>query len=132
MQYGMEVNALGSSSRAIVPLRATDSESGEIIGALEVGYNVLPELPELGDQLAAGLALVVNRQALQSADVEAPSGVHLRSDGDWLLTEHSATQLLHWAQQGLLPEPESRMDLRLLSADGRPDTLNQHPLHSHP
>ncbi len=130
MQYGMEVNALGASSRAIVPLRATDSESGEIIGALEVGYNVLPELPELGDQLAAGLALVVNRQALQAADVEAPSGVQLRSDGDWLLIEHSATQILHWAQQGMLPEPESGLALRLLSADGRTYMLNQIPLHS--
>ncbi|WP_313524969.1 PAS domain S-box protein [Stutzerimonas kunmingensis] len=130
MQYGMEVNALGASSRAIVPLRATDSESGEIIGALEVGYNVLPELPELGDQLAAGLALVVNRQALQAADVESPSGVQLRSDGDWLLIEHSATQILHWAQQGMLPEPESGLALRLLSADGRTYMLNQIPLHS--
>lgn len=130
MQYGMEVNALGASSRAIVPLRATDSESGEIIGALEVGYNVLPELPELGDQLAAGLALVVNRQALQAADVEAPSGVQLRSDGDWLLIEHSATQILHWAQQSMLPEPESGLALRLLSADGRTYMLNQIPLHS--
>jgi len=130
MQYGMEVNALGASSRAIVPLRATDSESGEIIGALEVGYNVLPELPELGDQLAAGLALVVNRQALQAADVEAPSGVQLRSDGGWLLIEHSATQILHWAQQSMLPEPESGLALRLLSADGRTYMLNQIPLHS--
>ncbi len=130
MQYGMEVNALGASCRAIVPLRATDSESGEIIGALEVGYNVLPELPELGDQLAAGLALVVNRQALQAADVEAPSGVQLRSDGDWLLIEHSATQILHWAQQSMLPEPESGLALRLLSADGRTYMLNQIPLHS--
>ncbi len=130
MQYGMEVNALGASSRAIVPLRATDSESGEVIGALEVGYNVLPELPELGDQLAAGLALVVNRQALQAADVEAPSGVQLRSDGDWLLIEHSATQILHWAQQGMLPEPEIGLALRLLSADGRTYMLNQIPLHS--
>ncbi len=130
MQYGMEVNALGASSRAIVPLRATDSESGEVIGALEVGYNVLPELPELGDQLAAGLALVVNRQALQAADVESPSGVQLRSDGDWLLIEHSATQILHWAQQGMLPEPESGLALRLLSADGRTYMLNQIPLHS--
>ncbi len=130
MQYGMEVNALGASSRAIVPLRATDSESGELIGALEVGYNVLPELPELGDQLAAGLALVVNRQALQAADVEAPSGVQLRSDGDWLLIEHSATQILHWAQQSMLPEPESGLALRLLSADGRTYMLNQIPLHS--
>ncbi len=130
MQYGMEVNALGASSRAIVPLRATDSESGEVIGALEVGYNVLPELPELGDQLAAGLALVVNRQALQAADVEAPSGVQLRSDGDWLLIEHSATQILHWAQQGMLPEPEIGLALRLLSVDGRTYMLNQIPLHS--
>lgn len=127
MQYGMEVNALGASSRAIVPLRATDSESGEIIGALEVGYNVLPELPELGDQLAAGLALVVNRQALQAADVEAPSGVQLRSDGDWLLIEHSATQILHWAQQSMLPEPESGLALRLLSPTAAPICSTRFP-----
>ena len=55
-QFGLEVDALGASSRAIVPLRAVDRQDSEVIGALEVGYNVLSELPDLSAQLAAGLA----------------------------------------------------------------------------
>jgi PAS domain S-box-containing protein len=128
MQTGVEVGPLGASSRAIVPLYAGDDRSGELIGALEVGYNVLPDLTDLGDQLAAGLALIVNRAALQAAGLEAPSGVQLHAGSDWQLTGHSATQILQWAQPGMLPEPESGMALRLLVADGRTYLLNQLPL----
>ncbi len=128
MQTGVEVDLRGASSRAIIPLYAEDERAGETIGALEVGYNVLPDLAELSDQLAAGLALVVNRAALQAAGLDAPSGVQLHSGSDWRLTGHSATQILHWAQAGMLPEPESGTVLRLLSADGRTYMLNQIPL----
>ncbi|MCQ4264653.1 PAS domain-containing sensor histidine kinase [Stutzerimonas stutzeri] len=128
-QFGLEVDALGASSRAIIPLRAADDPSSDVIGALEVGYNVLPELPDLSDQLAAGLALIVNRDALQAAQRTPPSGVQLGGDGHWLLIGHSATQILHWAQTGMLPEPESGLASRLLSADGRTYMLNQIPLH---
>ncbi|AHY44982.1 PAS domain S-box protein [Stutzerimonas decontaminans] len=128
MQTGIEVDPLGASSRAIVPLYAEDDRSGELIGALEVGYNVLPDLNALGDQLAAGLALIVNRAALQAAGLEAPSGVQLHAGSDWQLTSHSATQILQWAQAGMLPEPESGMALRLLVAGDRTYMLNQSPL----
>ncbi|MHA6639628.1 PAS domain-containing sensor histidine kinase [Stutzerimonas frequens] len=132
VQTGLEVDALGASTRAIIPLRALDGPNSSVIGALEVGYSVLPELPALSDQLAAGLALVVNRQVLQNAGADVPSGVQLGKGSDWLLIEHSATQILPWAQQGLLPEPESGMALRLLMADGRTFMLNQIPLQSEP
>ncbi len=132
VQTGLEVDALGASTRAIIPLRALDGPNSSVIGALEVGYSVLPELPALSDQLAAGLALVVNRQVLQNAGADVPSGVQLGKGSDWLLIEHSATQILPWAQQGLLPEPESGMALRLLKADGRTFMLNQIPLQSEP
>ncbi|EWC42380.1 PAS domain S-box protein [Stutzerimonas stutzeri] len=128
MQTGLEVDALGASSRAIIPLRSLDNQAGSVIGALEVGYSVLPALPDLSDQLAAGLALLVNRRALQAAQLETPSGVQLSNDSGWLLIGHSATQILHWAQQGMLPEPESGMALRLLNAGGRTYMLNQIPL----
>ena len=128
VQTGVEVDPLGASSRAIIPLYGEDDRAEDVIGALEVGYNVLPDLAELGEQLAAGLALVVNRAALQAAGLDAPSGVHLHAGSDWQLTGHSATQILHWAQTGMLPEPESGMVLRLLSADGRTYMLNQIPL----
>ena len=128
VQTGVEVDPLGASSRAIIPLYGEDDRAEDVIGALEVGYNVLPDLAELGEQLAAGLALVVNRAALQAAGLDAPSGVHLHAGSDWQLTGHSATQILHWAQAGMLPEPESGMVLRLLSADGRTYMLNQIPL----
>ncbi len=130
VQTGLEVDALGASTRAIIPLRALDGPNSSVIGALEVGYSVLPELPALSDQLAAGLALVVNRQVLQNAGADVPSGVQLGKGSDWLLIEHSATQVLPWAQQGMLPEPESGMALRLLNADGRTFMLNQIPLQS--
>jgi PAS domain S-box-containing protein len=132
VQTGLEIDALGASTRAIIPLRALDGPNSSVIGALEVGYSVLPELPALSDQLAAGLALVVNRQVLQNAGADVPSGVQLGKGSDWLLIEHSATQILPWAQQGLLPEPESGMALRLLKADGRTFMLNQIPLQSEP
>ncbi len=128
-QFGLEVDALGASSRAIVPLRAVDRQDSEVIGALEVGYNVLPELPDLSAQLAAGLALIVNREALQASQTTPPSGVQLSEGSDWLLIGHSATQVLHWAQAGVLPEPGSGKGSRLLDADGRSYILNQIPLH---
>ena len=128
-QFGMEVDDRGVSSRAIIALRAADDPSSDVIGALEVGYNVLPELPDLSDQLAAGLALIVNRDAVHAAQRTPPSGVQMSGDGRWLLIGHSATQILHWSQTGMLPEPESGPASRLLSADGRTYMLNQIPLH---
>ena len=105
-QFGLEVDAPAPAAgdRA---LRAVDRQDSEVIGALEVGYNVLPELPDLSAQLAAGLALIINREALQASQTTPPSGVQLSEGSDWLLIGHSATQVLHWAQAGVLPEPGS-------------------------
>ncbi|MGE4408748.1 PAS domain-containing sensor histidine kinase [Pseudomonas sp.] len=128
VQSGLEVDQLGASSRTIVPLHSGDEAGSPLIGALEVGYEALPKLDDLGDQLAAGLALIVDQQALRAARVDPPSGVRLGRDSDWLLVGLSATQILHWAQMDMLPEPESGMALRLLEADGRTFLLNQLPL----
>ncbi|MBE7374259.1 PAS domain S-box protein [Pseudomonas lopnurensis] len=128
-QSGLEVDPQGASSRTIVPLRASEEPDSPIIGALEVGYDALPKLDDLGDQLAAGLALIVDQRALRAAQVDPPSGVRLSSDSNWLLVGLSATQILHWAEMDMLPAPESGMALRLLEADGRTFLLNQIPLH---
>ena len=127
-QSGLEVDALGASSRSLIALHA-DGPNGEVIGALEVGYNVLPELADLSTQLVAGLALIVDRDAIQAAQLTAPNGIQLRQDSSWLLIGHSATQILQWAESDLLPDPASGKASRLLSAGGRSYMLNQIPLH---
>ena len=112
-----------------MPLRAVDRQDSEVIGALEVGYNVLPELPDLVRSWPPAWLLIVNREALQASQTTPPSGVQLSEGSDWLLIGHSATQVLHWAQAGVLPEPGSGKGSRLLDADGRSYILNQIPLH---
>lgn len=128
-QDGLDIGRLGAGNRSIVPLRASDDPASTVIGALEVGFNALPRLDELGEQLRAGLALIVDRAALQAAGAAEPLGVQLGRDSHWLLLGHSATQVLHWAQMNLLPEPASGNTQRLLQADGRTFLVNQIPLH---
>ncbi|MHB1369152.1 MAG: PAS domain S-box protein [Pseudomonadaceae bacterium] len=128
-QVGLDIGRQGASNRSIVPLRGEGDAAGEVIGALEVGFDALPRLDELGEQLRAGLALIVDRKALLAAQVPPPVGAQLGRDSDWLLVGHSATQVLHWAQRELLPAPASGMAQRVLEADGRSFLVNQIPLH---
>ncbi|CAM5285491.1 histidine kinase OS=Stutzerimonas stutzeri OX=316 GN=CXK95_07145 PE=4 SV=1 [Stutzerimonas stutzeri] len=128
-QAGLDIGRQGASNRSIVPLRGEGDAAGEVIGALEVGFDALPRLDELGEQLRAGLALIVDRKALLAAQVPPPVGAQLGRNSDWLLVGHSATQVLHWAQRELLPAPASGMAQRVLEADGRSFLVNQIPLH---
>ncbi len=125
---GLDVGTHGLGNRAIEPLRASDDPNSPIIGALEVGFDMLPKLSLLTEQLAAGLALIVNRARLETMLKQSPTGIHLPRLGDWLLDSHTGPQILHWAERGELPGIEAGMALRLLEADGRTFLLNQIPL----
>ncbi len=126
---GLDVGQHSAGNRAIVPIRASSSAESEVIGALEVGFGILPDLDELGSQLNAGLGLMVNRDALEEMLWERPVGIELQGLPGWLLHTHSAPQILQWAQQQSLPPPESGQALRLLESAGHSFLLNQIPLH---
>ena len=125
---GLDVGTHGLGNRAIEPLRASDDPNSPIIGALEVGFDMLPKLSLLTEQLAAGLALIVNRAKLETMLKQSPTGIRLPQLGDWLLDSHTGPQILQWANRGELPRIEAGMALRLLEADGRTFLLNQIPL----
>ena len=126
---GLDIGQHSAGNRAIVPIRASSSLESEVIGALEVGFDILPDLTELGEQLDAGLGLLVNRAELEEMLWARPVGIQLKELGGWLLDSHSAPQILQWAQQQKLPAPEAGQALRMLEANGRSFLLNQIPLH---
>ncbi len=126
---GLDIGEHSAGNRAIVPIRASSSLESEVIGALEVGFDILPDLTELGEQLDAGLGLLVNRVELEEMLWARPVGIQLKELGGWLLDSHSAPQILQWAQQQKLPAPEAGQALRMLEANGRSFLLNQIPLH---
>lgn len=126
---GLDIGQHSAGNRAIVPIRASSSLDSQVIGALEVGFGILPSLDELGSELNAGLGLLVNRQELEEVFWNSPVGIQLDGLDGWLLDAHSAPQILHWAQQRSLPAPTSGQALRLLEAAGRSFLLNQVPLH---
>ncbi|WP_019340795.1 PAS domain S-box protein [Stutzerimonas stutzeri] len=126
---GLDIGHHSAGNRAIVPIRASSSLDSEVIGALEVGFDILPDLSELGDQLNAGLGLLVNRAELEDVLWARPVGIQLKGIGDWLLDTQSAPQILQWAEQQSLPAPEAGQALRMLESDGRSFLLNQIPLH---
>ncbi|MGK9066333.1 PAS domain S-box protein [Stutzerimonas chloritidismutans] len=126
---GLDIGHHSAGNRAIVPIRASSSLDSEIIGALEVGFGILPPLDALGDELNAGVGLMVNRYELEEVLWKLPIGIQLPGLDGWLLSAHSAPQILHWAQQRTLPAPDSGQALRLLEAGGRRFLFNQVPLH---
>ena len=126
---GLDIGRHNAGNRAIVPIRGSSSFESEVIGALEVGFGILPDLKELADQLNAGLGLLVNRDELENVLWTRPVGIQLQGLNGWLLDTHSAPQILQWAQQRSLPAPESGQALRLLESEGRSFVLNQVPLH---
>ncbi|WP_407293728.1 PAS domain S-box protein [Stutzerimonas zhaodongensis] len=125
---GLDIGPHSAGNRAIVPIRASSSLESEVIGALEVGFGILPALTELGDQLNAGLGLLVNRAELEEMLWSRPVGIQLTGLQNWLLETYSAPQILQWAQQQSLPSPEAGQALRMLEANGRSFLLNQIPL----
>ena len=126
---GLDIGEHSAGNRAIVPIRASSSLESEVIGALEVGFDILPHLTELGEQLDAGLGLLVNRAELEEMLWARPVGIQLKELDGWLLDSHSAPQILQWAQQQKLPAPEAGQALRMLESNGRSFLLNQIPLH---
>lgn len=126
---GLDIGNHSAGNRAIVPIRASSNAQSEIIGALEVGFGILPDLAELGHRLNAGLGLLVNRAELEEVLWERPVGIQLDGLHGWLLQGHSAPQILDWGHQRSLPAPEGGMALRTLESDGRSYLLNQIPLH---
>ena len=126
---GLDIGQHSAGNRAIVPIRASSSLESEVIGALEVGFGILPNLTDLGNQLNAGLGLLLNRAELEEVFWTRPVGIQLKGLSSWLLDAHSAPQILQWAQQQALPSPESGQALRMLESDGRSFLLNQIPLY---
>jgi PAS domain S-box-containing protein len=126
---GLDIGQHGAGTRAIVPIRASSNPASKVIGALEVGFGILPDLTELGDQLDAGLGLLVNRVELEEMLWSRPVGIQLKGLSDWLLDSHSAPQVLQWAQEQLLAAPEAGQALRMLESNGRSFLVNQIPLH---
>ena len=126
---GLDIGHHSAGNRAIVPIRASSSPQSEIVGALEVGFGILPDLAQLGSRLNAGLGLLVNRAELEQVLWARPVGIQLEGLRGWLLDTHSAPQILHWAQSQSLPAPEAGQALRMLESDGRTFLLNQVPLH---
>lgn len=126
---GMDIGRHSIGNRAIVPLRASDDPDSPVIGALEVGFGILPELSTLGNQLDAGLGLLVNQAELEEVFWTQPVGIRLDGLKGWLLQAHSTPQILHWAARRALLAPESGHTLQVLESDGRRFLLNQIPLH---
>src|SRR5690606_34516605 len=119
MTSGLDIGRHSVGNRAIAPLRAGDSPDSPVIGALEVGFGILPELSELGGQLDAGLGILVNQAELEGIFWTRPVGVRLDSLQGWLLQAHSTPQILHWATQRALLAPGSGHTLQVLEAEGR-------------
>ncbi|MCF6780435.1 PAS domain-containing sensor histidine kinase [Stutzerimonas stutzeri] len=126
---GLDIGKHSVGNRAIAPLRAGDSPDSPVIGALEVGFGILPELSVLGDQLDAGLGILLNQEELEEIFWTRPVGVRLDGLQGWLLQAHSTPQILHWTTQRALLAPGAGHKLQLLEAEGRRFLLNQIPLH---
>src|SRR5690606_2662518 len=126
---GLDIGRHSVGNRAIAPLRAGDSPDSPVIGALEVGFGILPELSVLGDQLDAGLGILLNQEELEEIFWTRPVGVRLDGLQGWLLQAHSTPQILHWTTQRALLAPGAGHRLQLLEAEGRRFLLNQIPLH---
>ncbi|TLX60976.1 hypothetical protein DN824_01355 [Stutzerimonas nosocomialis] len=126
---GLDIARNGAGNRAIVPLRASDDPASPVIGALEVGLDILPDLAVLQKQIDAGLALITDRQQLEQSLWQQPHGQPLGDSGDWLLDGRSAEHLLDWVERKLLAAPEDGLAARQLESGGRHFLLSQLPLH---
>ena len=129
MTSGLDIGRHSVGNRAIAPLRANDDPDSPVIGALEVGFGILPELSVLGEQLDAGLAILVNQAELEGVFWTRPVGVRLDGLKGWLLQAHSAPQILRWATQRALRAPGPGDTLQILNSGDRRFLLNQIPLH---
>ncbi len=133
LREGQVVSALdigrhGAGHRAVVPLRRSEDPGSDVIGAVEVGFGILPDPVRLGELLDAGIGLLINRAEYAKVLGFPPSGVQFDAAGDWLLAEHSAPQVLEWTRQQQVRGPGANQAVRLLESAGRTYLLNRIPL----
>ncbi|MDP3814403.1 PAS domain-containing protein, partial [Pseudomonas sp.] len=114
---GLELNASDAGMRAVVPLRLDSLAGPYQVGAIEVVYGVLDELPQLDRELNAGVALL-----LADGNPTQP----------WRLSAYSRAQVPGWHAAGRLPPPAAGNVQRLLQDQGRTYLLNQLVLPAYP
>ncbi|NQD92281.1 PAS domain S-box protein [Pseudomonas sp. CrR25] len=111
--------------RAVTPLQVEGKAGPLTVGAIEVAFGVLSDLPQLDRELDAGVALLVRQSLLESLD----SGENLRGlpgrPERWHLVDASRPQVRRWQQQQLLPDPADGTTLKLLTDQERTYLINQ-------
>ncbi|HEX5843398.1 MAG TPA: PAS domain S-box protein [Pseudomonas sp.] len=126
-QSGLNLSseARHSGMRAVSPLHVDTLQGPRTVGALEVVYGVLGELPQLDRELAAGVALLLN-----ASSFEPPSSGEILRGLDpaaeqWQLAAYSRAQVQDWQARGLLPPAAAGNTRQLLQDQGRTYLLNQ-------
>lgn len=110
--------------RAAAPLRVDSREGQRQVGAISVAIDVLNDLPQLDQDLGAGIALLLNAMPESDAqDASAPA---------WRLIQQSRPQAQTWLQAGLLPSPSAGNSQRLLEDGGQHYLLSQLSMASSP
>lgn len=125
---GIDIGPFGAGNRAIAPIHATQDPASPVIGALEVGFGLLPPLPRLSAQLDAGVALLLNQQRMAPVMRVPLEGIAVAGQPGWLLDTRSPEQAVAWAEAGLLADPDDDRTTRLLRVEGRAYLLRQVPL----
>lgn len=124
----MEVGRHGSGLRAVLPVRAEDRPDSAVIGALEVGFDLLPEMRDLDGQLNAGFALLLRQEADKLLLEQGRAMLIKDVRGNWLLDSFSRPEVGEWIKQGLLPSPAEFGKQMLLRTAGRDYLLQAIPL----
>ncbi|SDU32872.1 ATP-binding protein [Halopseudomonas salegens] len=129
-RHGMEIGRFGSGIRGVVPIFSQPNNQGTVVGSLEVGFGMLPELRQLDRELDAGLALLLYAPALENVIADyRNAGLIAQPKDRWLLDQHSRREVLHWHAQGQIPDPDEQTRHQVVSADGRDFLLTLIPLH---
>ncbi|TVP90337.1 MAG: PAS domain S-box protein [Pseudomonadaceae bacterium] len=128
-RYGLEIGRFGSGVRGVVPIFAQPNLEGPVVGSLEVGFGMLPELRQLDQELDAGLALLLFAPALDKviADYQASGLIGVDQDR-WLINQHSRREILHWHAQQQIPDPIASAQHQVLRADGQDFLVTLIPL----
>lgn len=94
---GMETGRHGSGMRGIVPVTSSAGSAAEVIGSLEVGFGMLPELQGLDEELQAGLTLLLNRTLLDDIVLDQEDAGLVEWQGSqWWLDQSSRANALLW------------------------------------
>ncbi len=129
-RHGMEIGRYGSGIRGVVPIFAQPNGRDNIIGSLEVGFGMLPELRQLDRELEAGLALLLYAPALVNVITDyKTAGLVGQPDDNWLLDQHSRREVVHWHSQGQIPDPVQDPRHKLIRSGDGDFLLTLIPLH---